>query len=91
MKVHKATPLLCCFTLTVTLGALIKKLGALLHPDPIVGLLPGGIHCERFDARSFARSLVLLNNIMLRQRPGQSVTEHMHFMRQSFEDYNEAC
>jgi hypothetical protein len=43
------------------------------------------------DARSFARSLALLDNIMLRQRPGQTVTEYVNFMRQSFDDYNETC
>jgi hypothetical protein len=43
------------------------------------------------DARSFARSLALLDNIMLRQRPGQTVTEYVHFMRLSFDDYNETC
>jgi hypothetical protein len=47
--------------------------------------------CERLDARSFAPSLALLDNIMLRQRPGQTVTEYVHFMRQSFDDYNETC
>jgi hypothetical protein len=47
--------------------------------------------CERMDARSFARSLALLDNIMLRERPEQSVSEYVHFMRQSFDDYNETC
>jgi hypothetical protein len=49
------------------------------------------ILCERMNARSYARSLALLDNIMLRQRPGQSVTEYVHFLRQSFDDYNETC
>ena len=43
------------------------------------------------DARSFARSLAPLDNIMLRQRPGHSVTEYVPFMWQSFDDYNETC
>jgi hypothetical protein len=46
---------------------------------------------ERLDSRSFARSLTLLDNLMLRQRPGQSLTEYVHFMRQTFDDYNETC
>jgi hypothetical protein len=46
---------------------------------------------ERLDARSFARSLAPLDNIMLRQRPGHSVTEYVPFMWQSFDDYNETC
>jgi hypothetical protein len=46
---------------------------------------------ERLDSRSFARSLTLLDNLMLRQRPGQSLNEYVHFMRQTFDDYNEAC
>jgi hypothetical protein len=29
------------------------------------------ILCERSDGRSFARSLSLMDNLMLRQRPGQ--------------------
>jgi hypothetical protein len=47
------------------------------------------INCERLDDRSFARSLSLLDNLVLRQRPGQSLTEYVHFMRKSFDDYND--
>jgi hypothetical protein len=32
------------------------------------------ILCERLDGRSFARSLSLLDNLILRQRPGHSLT-----------------
>jgi hypothetical protein len=46
---------------------------------------------ERLDSRSFARSLTLLDNLMLWQRPGQSLSEYVHFMRQTFDDYNETC
>jgi hypothetical protein len=49
------------------------------------------IMCERLDGRSFAPWLSLLNNLMLRQRPGQSLTEYAHFMRQTFDDHNETC
>jgi spore cortex formation protein SpoVR/YcgB (stage V sporulation) len=49
------------------------------------------IRIERFDSRSFARSLTMLDNLMLRQRPGLSLTECVHFMRQTFDDYNETC
>jgi hypothetical protein len=41
--------------------------------------------------RSFARSLSLLDILMLRQRPSQSLTEYVHFMRQIFDDYNDTC
>jgi hypothetical protein len=44
---------------------------------------------ERLDFRSFARSLTLLDNIMLTQRLGQTLTEYVYFMRQTFDDYNE--
>jgi hypothetical protein len=37
------------------------------------------ILCERLDGRSFARSLSLLDNLILRQRPGQSLTGYVHF------------
>jgi hypothetical protein len=47
------------------------------------------ILCERLDSRSFSRSLSLLDNLMLRQRPVQSLTEYVHFMRQTFDDYKE--
>jgi hypothetical protein len=43
------------------------------------------------DGRSFVRSLSLLNNLVLRQRHGQSLAEYVHFMRQTFDDYNETC
>jgi hypothetical protein len=43
------------------------------------------------DARSFARSLALMSNVMLCQRPGLSVIEYEHFMQQSFEVYNGTC
>jgi hypothetical protein len=42
---------------------------------PDCGAVVWEILCERLDARSFARSLALLDNIMLRQRPGQTVIE----------------
>jgi hypothetical protein len=43
------------------------------------------------DVRSFARCLSLLGNLMLRQRPGQSLTDYVHLMRQTFDDNNETC
>jgi hypothetical protein len=48
------------------------------------------IMCERLDCRSFARSLSLLDNLMVRQRHGQSLNDYVHFMRQTFE-YDETC
>jgi hypothetical protein len=47
------------------------------------------ILCERLDCRSFARSLSLLDNPMLRQRPRLSLSDYIHFMRRTFDDYNE--
>jgi hypothetical protein len=47
--------------------------------------------CERLDCRSFARSLSLLDNLMLRQRHNQSLTDYVHFLRQTFDEYNETC
>lgn len=47
--------------------------------------------CERLDSKSFARSLSLLDNLTLKQRPGQSLIDYVHFMRQTFYDYNETC
>jgi hypothetical protein len=49
------------------------------------------IRCEGMDGRSFARSFSLLDNLMLRQRPCQSLTKYIHFLRQTFDDYNETC
>jgi hypothetical protein len=49
------------------------------------------ILCERFDRRSFARSLSLLDNLMVRQRSGQSLSDYVHCMRQTFDGYNETC
>jgi hypothetical protein len=46
---------------------------------------------ESPDAWSFARTLALLDSLMLRQRPGQSVTEYVHFMRPTFDDCNKTC
>jgi hypothetical protein len=46
---------------------------------------------ERLNGHSFARSLSLLDNLMLRQRPGKSVAEYVHFMRHTFDEYNETC
>ena len=45
------------------------------------------ILCERLDCRSFARSLSLLENLMVRQRHGQSLSDYVHSMRQTFDDY----
>jgi hypothetical protein len=47
------------------------------------------ILCESLDNRSFARPLSLLDNLMLRQRPGQSLKDYVHFMRKTFDDYTE--
>jgi hypothetical protein len=33
--------------------------------------------------------LSLQDNLVLRQRPSQFLTEYVHFMRQTFDDYNE--
>jgi hypothetical protein len=49
------------------------------------------IMCERLDGRSFVRSFSLLDILMLRQRAGQSLTKYVHFMRLTFDDYNETC
>jgi hypothetical protein len=58
---------------------------------PDYGVAACEILGARLDARSSARSLALLDIIMLRQRHGQLVNEYVHFMRQSFDDYNETC
>jgi hypothetical protein len=47
------------------------------------------IMCERLNGRSFTCSLSLLDSLMLRQHPGKSLAEYVHFMRQTFDDYNE--
>jgi hypothetical protein len=49
------------------------------------------ILCERLDCRSFARSLSLLENLMGRQPLGQSLSDYVQSMRQTFDDYNETC
>jgi hypothetical protein len=49
------------------------------------------IMCERLDSRSFARSLSLLDNLMFKKRPGQSLSDYVYYMRQTFDDYNETC
>jgi hypothetical protein len=33
----------------------------------------------------------MLDNLILKQRPSQSVTYYVHFMRRTFDDYNERC
>jgi hypothetical protein len=33
----------------------------------------------------------MLDNLMRMQRPGQALTDYVHFMRQTFDDYNETC
>jgi hypothetical protein len=43
------------------------------------------------DCMSSARSLSLLDNLMLKQRHGQSLTDYVHCMRQTFDDYNKTC
>jgi spore cortex formation protein SpoVR/YcgB (stage V sporulation) len=34
---------------------------------------------------------LLLDNLMVRQRPGQSLSDYVHYTRQTFDDYNETC
>jgi hypothetical protein len=49
------------------------------------------IMCDRLDCRSFARSLSLHDNLMLKQRHGQSPSDYVHFLKQTFDNYNEKC
>jgi hypothetical protein len=49
------------------------------------------IPCERLDCRSFACSLSMLDNLMLRQRLSQPLVDYVHFMRHTFDNYNETC
>jgi hypothetical protein len=32
-----------------------------------------------------------MDSLMLMQRPGQSLTDYVHLMRQTIDDYNETC
>jgi hypothetical protein len=36
-------------------------------------------------------TLSLLDSLMPKQRLGQSLTDYVHFMRQTFDDYKETC
>jgi hypothetical protein len=47
------------------------------------------IVCERLDGLSFARSPSPMDNLMLGHGQGQSFRECVHFMRSTFDDYNE--
>jgi hypothetical protein len=58
---------------------------------PDSGVVAHEMECERMDARSFPRFVALVDNFMLRERPTHTFTEYVHFMRQSFDDYNETC
>jgi hypothetical protein len=49
------------------------------------------ILCERQDVRSFARYISLLDDLMLRQHLGHSISEYVHFMRQTYDNFNETC
>jgi hypothetical protein len=49
------------------------------------------ILCERLDCMSFARSLCLVDNLMLRQRRDQFLTDYVHFLMQTFDEYNKTC
>jgi hypothetical protein len=61
------------------------------HARPDCAIVAKDIMCERMDCMSFDRSLSLLDNLMLRQRHSQSLSNYVHFMRQPFDDYNETC
>jgi hypothetical protein len=69
----------------------VKAVKCISDARPYCATVAWDIMCERHDDGSFARSLPLLDNLMLRQRPSQSLTEYAYFMRQSFDDYNESC
>jgi hypothetical protein len=49
------------------------------------------IMCARLESQSFARSMSLLDNLMERQRLAQSLSDYVHYMRQTFDDYTETC
>jgi hypothetical protein len=59
-------------------GHVVKGISA---PRPACATAAWNIMCKRLDGRSFARSLSLLDNLILRQRLGKSHTKYVHFMR----------
>jgi hypothetical protein len=61
------------------------------HARPDCAIAAWDVLCERLDCRSFARSLSQPDNLILTQRPSQSLTDYAQFMRQTFDDYNETC
>jgi hypothetical protein len=98
MKVYVTLHLLCYYMPTVTANTLTKRFGASLQPDPTVVSLPRRYYASAWTSGiSHPRSLALVDNLMLRERPGKSNTEYMsvHFTRHSFNDYvtmyNETC
>jgi hypothetical protein len=56
------------------------------HARPDCAIAAWDVMGERLDCRSFARSLYLLDNLMLTQRHGHSLTDYVHFMRHAFDD-----
>jgi hypothetical protein len=56
------------------------------HARPDCATASWDILCERLYCISFARSLSLLDNFMLRQRPDQSLIDYVHFLRQTFDE-----
>jgi hypothetical protein len=58
---------------------------------PHCAAVASDIMCERLASRSFARSMSLLDILMVKQRPGQSLSDYVYYMRQTFDDYNETC
>jgi hypothetical protein len=67
----------------------VMKCVSLARPD--FATAARDIRCERSDCMSFTRSLSMLDNLMLKRRPSQSLTYYVHFMRHTFDDCNETC
>jgi hypothetical protein len=53
-------------------------------PRPDCATAAWDILCKRMDNRSFARSMSLLDTLLLRQRPGQSLTNYVHLKNVSY-------
>jgi hypothetical protein len=47
--------------------------------------------CSRLDAQSISLTMRLASQFIRQQRPGQTLTQFVHNMRQSYNELNESC
>jgi hypothetical protein len=66
-----------------------QAIASVLAGRPDYGTAALEVLCERLDAQSISRTLLLMVRMMVRQASSHSVSAYVHAVKQHFDDLNE--